>query len=355
MAGSLGAAAGRNSVSLRGEFLSRHFRRAFDLFADVLLHPAFPEVELERERKLALQEVLTRDDKPSAVAFELFHRAVYRQHPYRLSMLGEQGPLERLTAADLRSYHQGRMDPSQLTLCVVGNVKAEEVKSLALEAFGRSNGTPLKPPQLAPEPALTAARESRKALPRSQSHLVLGGLGARLADPWRYALEVLSTVLSGQGGRLFVELRDKRSLAYSVSSFSSEGIEPGTFGVYIGTGAEKLGQALSGIREELARIRDSKVSAEELERAQRHLVGTYEIGLQRNSARAAVLALDHAYGLGLDNFLHRADRILAVSADDVLNAAQRVIDLEHAVLAVVGPDPATPGSPPTDLPSTASR
>jgi zinc protease len=166
---------------------------------------------------------------------------------------------------------------------------------------------------------------------------VLGGLGARLSDPWRYDLEVLSTVLSGQGGRLFVELRDKRSLAYSVSSFSSEGIEPGTFGVYIGTGAEKQEQALSGIREELDRARQERISPQELERAQRHLVGTYEIGLQRNGARAAVLALDHAYGLGLDSFLHRAERILAVTADDVLAAAQRVIDPARSALAIVGP------------------
>jgi zinc protease len=337
MAGAMGAAAGRNSVSLRGEFLSRHFRKAFDLFVDVLLHASFPEAELERERKLALQDVLTRDDKPSAVAFELFHRAVYHVHPYRLSGLGEQAPLQRLTTQDLRSYRERHMDPSQLTLSVVGDVRADDVLALASAAFGASGPGTVPPPDLASEPPLTEVRESRRTLPRSQSHLVLGGLGARLSDPWRYDLEVLSTVLSGQGGRLFVELRDKRSLAYSVSSFSSEGIEPGTFGVYIGTGAEKQEQALSGIREELDRVRQAKVSQKELERAQRHLVGTYEIGLQRNGARAAVLALDHAYGLGLDNFLHRAERILAVTAEDVLVAAQRVIDPARSALAVVGP------------------
>jgi zinc protease len=335
--GSLGAAAGRNSVGLRCEFLSKHLGRAFELFADVLNHPTFPEGELERERKLALQDVLTRDDKPSAVAFELFYKTLYRQHPYRLSTVGEKEPLERLQVADLHRFHAEHMDPSQLTVCIVGDVKTDEVLALATEAFGQARGRAATPPAVTPEPMPAEPRTAKRVLPRAQAHLVLGGLGLSLVDPARHALEVLSTVLSGQGGRLFIELRDKQSLAYSVSCFSAEGIEPGTFGVYMGTSAEKLVQAESGIRAELERVRQEPVSAAELERAKQHLVGTYEIGLQRNGARAAVLALDTCYGLGLDNFLHRAEHVMAVTTEDVLAAAQRIIAPERWVTAVVGP------------------
>ncbi len=144
-------------------------------------------------------------------------------------------------------------------------------------------------------------------------------------------------MLSGQGGRLFIELRDRRSLAYSVSSFSVEGVDPGYFAVYMGTSPEKVDEALAGIQAELERVREQPISEAELHRARHHLIGVHEIGLQRNGARAALMALDHCYGIGADNFLTYASRIEAVTADDVLEVARRVIDPNRSALALVGP------------------
>ena len=145
-AGSLYGNAGRNSVGLRGEFLSRHFQPAFRLFADCLLNPSFPEAEVARERALLLQDILTREDKPSGVAFDLFGRTLFRSHPYRLSTLGESSSVEKLGPDALRAYHAAHMDPSQLVLSVVGDVKVDEVLALAHEAFGRSRGRAAPPP-----------------------------------------------------------------------------------------------------------------------------------------------------------------------------------------------------------------
>ena len=336
-AGSLTGQGGRNSVGLRGEFLSRHLQPAFRLFADCLLHPSFPEEEVARERTLLLQDLLTREDKPSGVAFDLFARTLFRTHPYRLSTLGEQSAVERLGPDALRAYHAAYMDPSQLTLCVVGDVKVDEVLALAHEAFGTSRGRAAPAPEVRPEPPPESPRTDKRVLARAQAHLVLGFQGLRMDDPRRHALEVLSTLLSGQGGRLFVELRDKRSMAYSVSSFSIEGMEPGYFAVYMGTSPEKVEAALDGIRTELARVRDEPIPADELARARQHLIGTHEIGLQRNGARAALLALDACYGMGLENFLHYAERVAAVTAEDVLSVARDIIDFERSALVHVGP------------------
>jgi zinc protease len=126
-------------------------------------------------------------------------------------------------------------------------------------------------------------------------------------------------------------------MAYSVSSFSIEGLEPGYFAVYMGTSPEKVEAALDGIRTELARVRDEPIPAAELARAQQHLIGTHEIGLQRNGARAALLALDACYGMGLENFLHYAERVAAVTAEDVLSVARDIIDFERSALVHVGP------------------
>ncbi|MDP3151575.1 MAG: pitrilysin family protein [Archangium sp.] len=337
MAGSLSAIAGRNSMSLRGEFLSKHFDRAFELFADSLQNPAFSDEEFERERTQQLQDIASRDDRPSSLAFELFAKTLWLAHPYRQSTLGEKNTVEQLSPAALRRYHAKWMDPSQMTLAVVGDVDTEVVLERARAALGGTRGGAAAAPTVAPEPAWTGPRESRRTLQKAQTHLVLGFPGARMTDPWRRGLEVMQTLLSGQSGRLFLELRDKRSMAYSVSAMLMEGIDPGSFSIYMGTSPEKVEAALAGIRAELEKLQVDLVTDAELSRAKEHLIGTQGIGLQRNGARAGVMALDACYGLGAEAFLRYPEEIAAVTAEDIRSAAQRVIDFQRQALAVVGP------------------
>ena len=334
--GSLSGAAGRNSLSVQGEFLSRHLERAFALLADCLLFPAFAEEEVARERQLQLQDIAGKEDRPTSLAFDLFARTLYQTHPYRLPLSGERASVEALDAQTVRAYHQRFLQPGGLTLAGLGDVRAEEVLRLAEAAFsgGRGAPAPLRVPE---EPPLLQPRRSEKRLARAQANLVLGFLGLRAVEAERHPLQVLTTVLSGQGGRLFIELRDKRSMAYSVSCMSVEGVDPGYACVYIGTSPDKRDAALSAIHVELRRVQEELVTPKELERAKAHLIGSHEIGLQRNSARAALLALDSACGLGQENFLHFAERVRAVTAEDVQRVAQSVFVLQHSALAVVGP------------------
>jgi zinc protease len=334
--GSLSGAAGKNSLSVHGEFLSRHLKAAFALFSDCLLHPAFGEEEVARERQLQLQDISAKEDRPTALAFDLFSKTLYQRHPYRLPLSGEKASVEALSAEAARAYQQRYLQPGGLTLAVIGDVSAEEVLALAEEAFSGGRGAPA-PLRVEKEAALTARRRSDKVLPRAQANLVLGFLGLTVDDEERHALSVLTTVLSGQGGRLFVELRDKRSMAYSVSCMSAEGLDPGYVCAYIGTSPDKRDAALAGIEVELRRMQDALVSQGELDRAQAHLVGSHEISLQRNGARASLLALDSAYGLGLENFLHFSERVRSVTREDVQRVAQRLLNLENSALAVVGP------------------
>jgi zinc protease len=338
MAGGMSAVSGRSSLSVRGEFLSKHFARGFDLFSEVLLEPSFPDSEVQRERGVQLQAIASRDDKPSSVAFEQLARAMYKVHPYRMSLLGEKPSVERLGSAELKAWHQRHARPSGMVLAVVGDVDADEVVRRARDAFGtRDAGTAAAKLEVEQEPAWSGPREVKKVLQKAQTHLVLGFPGARVTDDWRRALEVISTMLSGQSGRLFLELRDKQSLAYSVSSMSVEGLDPGYFAVYIGTSPEKVEKALQGMRRELQRLRDERASDAELSRAREHLVGVHEIGLQRNGARAATMALDQLYQLGAEAYLQYADEVAAIDADTVQEVARRVLDFDKCAVSIVGP------------------
>ena len=147
--------------------------------------------------------------------------------------------------------------------------------------------------------------------------------------------DIRLTMNGDQGGRLFLELRDRRSLAYTVTAVNIEGVAPGFFAVYIASAPEKLEAAKRGMEEELERLLAEAPPADELERAKRHLIGNFAIDEQRNSSRAAHAALDALYGLGPDVHERYPQRLEAVSAEDVLRVARRVIDLETSTLAVV--------------------
>lgn len=336
LAGSVSAVSGRSSMSVRGDFLSKHLERGFSLFGEVLTQPAFPEIEVARERRLQLQELVARDDRAATLAFELFARTLYTTHPYRQSLSGEKASVEVLTPEHLKTWHRERLDPSQLTLAVVGDVETEQVLQLARAAFGTTRGGAATL-TVAPEPAVTAPRRAVRELAKQQTHLLLGFLGARVNDPWRRELEVLATLLSGQSGRLFIELRDKRSMAYSVSASALDGVDAGSFTLAMATSPEKVDAALEGMRTELAKLRETLVTDEELVRAKRYLVGTQQIGLQRNGARASVMALDACYGLGATHHHGYAEEIEQVTAADLREVAQRVLDPRGEVCVAVGP------------------
>jgi zinc protease len=329
--------AGRNSFGLRGDFLAAEFEPSFRLFAECLVKPAFAAAEVERERAHQLQEIRSREDHPSSVAFRLFAKTLFRAHPYRLDLLGEEASVAALGPLELSSWYRRRYGPSNLVLSVVGDVDVDAAFALCAELFGAPGPALEAPPVVPVEPPLDGPRRAEQRLPKQQAHLVLGFPGLRVHDPDRHALEVLAGVLAGQGGRLFTELRDKRSMAYSVTAFSLEGLDPGYFAVYMGTSPEKVEAAVEGIRTELGKVVADRIPEEELDRARRYLIGTHAIGLQKNASRAAVIGFDEAYGVGAESFARYPERVEAVNGDRVLEVARKVIDLDRTVLSLVTP------------------
>ena len=168
-------------------------------------------------------------------------------------------------------------------------------------------------------------------------NLVIGFRGLTVRDDDRFALELVTQILSGQAGRLFLELRDRRSLAYSVTASNIEGVAPGTFTVYIATAPEKREEAQARLLEQLGELVQTAPSREELARAQRYLAGSFAIERQRNAVHAAHTALDVLYGLGPDAADTYAETILRVTPEDVLRAARRVIRLDAYTLAAITP------------------
>jgi zinc protease len=146
----------------------------------------------------------------------------------------------------------------------------------------------------------------------------------------------MQAILAGQGGRLFLELRDKASLAYSVSPMRMEGLETGYFGAYIGCSPEKSGTAIKMMHEEFDKLKNTLVGEEELARAKRYLIGKHDIELQRNSNITSAILFDHIYGIDFLETYRYAEMIRAVTSEDVQALARRIFG-QSPVISLVGP------------------
>ena len=238
LAAEINGFAGRSSLGLAVESTRENFAPAFDLFAEALLEPAFAETELARERSETLAAIERREDRLAHRTFQLFAEAHFRSHPYRLPMLGSAESVAGFDTARLRAHHEALVRGRNLVIAVAGDVDPDETAARVSSRLAELDAAEFEipsPPEEAPPQEIRRAVLRKQ---RAQSHLVIGFRGLRVSDPDRVALELVTQLLSGQGGRLFLELRDRRSLAYSVAATNIEGVAPGTFTVYIATAPE---------------------------------------------------------------------------------------------------------------------
>jgi zinc protease len=337
LAAEINGFAGRSSLGLAVESTRESFPPAFDLFAEALLEPAFSETELGRERSETLAAIERREDRLAHRTFQLFAEAHYRSHPYRLPMLGSAESVSGFDTARLRAHHEALVRGRNLVIAVAGDVDPDEAAARVSSRLAELDARDFEPPSPPEEEPPQEIRRAVLRKPRAQSHLVIGFRGLRVSDPDRVALELVTQLLSGQGGRLFLELRDRRSLAYSVAATNLEGVAPGTFTVYIATAPEKRAEAEARLLEQLDALLQRAPAPEELERAQRFLIGNFAIDRQRNAVHAAHIALDALYGLGPDAAERYPEEVRAVTPDDVLRVARRVIQLDRYTLAAITP------------------
>jgi zinc protease len=346
MAGSLSGFNGKNTFGLKGDFLARFFKDGLALTSEILQFPAFAEGEAEKLRPELLARLKQQDDSLPGVAFKEFNRLLFEGHPYGLNASGSEETLGHLGVSALRDIYRQHARPDRLVLAVAGAVKAEEVRDLVVRYFGAWRTEQL-PSAFSEELLLpTEPKEPKSATitrDKEQVHLVIGFLGAALDSSDRYALEVLETVLSGQSGRLFAELRDKQSLAYSLSSFSLLGLDTGAFGIYIGTSPDKMEQAKTAIWQQLDKVREEKITDEELARARNILISQYELNLQTHSAQALEMALNETYELGQDFGNRYIREIEQVDGEAVLEVANKYILPDHYVMVSVGADASVAG------------
>jgi zinc protease len=337
MVGSLNGFSGYNSFGFTFTFLSQHFEEAFNLLTEVIRQPSFDKEEMEKRRRLILASIQQQEDDLSRLVFKLFRNTLYEKHPYRMDPLGTPDSIRRLTQKDLKEYYQRIVIPENMILTVVGDVDQKQVLVAVKKGFGDLKRESLRVPTISQEPPLQKKRQAEIVKMKEQAHFVLGFLGVSYHHPDSYALTVLNAALSGQGGRLFRELRDKESLAYALDFMAHPNLDPGFIGVYMGTHPNKLETAIEAVLRELEKVKVEGVTEEEVDRAKKYLIGNFEIGLQTNGAQANQMSLDELYGFGFDHYQKYPQEIQKVTKEDVNRVAKNYFNLEAYAIAIIRP------------------
>lgn len=330
----LNSFSGKNTSGFSLDYLSGFEDKALDLTLDSLLNVDFKEEAIEREKHVLRQAIKSREDHPSSLCMRQFLRSIFGTHPLSFEATGTDESLDKIQKAHLQSHIKNVLDPHKLVISVVGDYNQKSW----MKAIEQLEKNILKNKAVQPVHQLNHLKESHRdflKMNKEQSHVMLGWRGLTLNNPDRFTLEVIEAVLAGQGGRLFFELRDKNSLAYSVSPLKMESLETGYFGGYIACSPEKVDKAIEMFQVEFKKLQTDLISNEELERAQRYLIGQHDIGLQKKSALCNLLAFDVTYGNSYDVSLNIANEYKKVTAEKVKKLAADLFSGPN-VISVVG-------------------
>ena len=336
LGGSIGAHAAAEHFGWSLSVPAPYADAAADLLGDVVQCATFPDDAVATERTIAEADLRHLRDDMGRYPLRLLTQAAFPGHPYGVPVTGTEESLPAISPDDLREWHNARVLEAPLAIGLVGAVTPNEAANMAARAFRRLRiaGRPEIPRVRWPDGPVANIETRHKA----QTALALAFPHPGRLDPERFAGEMLGAIASGLGGRLFVELREKRSLAYSIFAFSVERLAGGMFAAYIATSPEREEEARDTLLSELLAMGDRLVEPDELKRAQEYAIGTHAI---RQASGAAVLGMAmEAFLFGsLEDLALYEQRVRGVTPDAVRDLVARWFDRGRLVQGIVRGSP----------------
>jgi predicted Zn-dependent peptidase len=315
---------------------------AIDVICDLVTDSVLAAADVETERGVILEEIAMRDDEPADEVHDLFAEAVFGRHPLARQVSGTVESISAMTRRQISTFYRRRYTAPSIVVAAAGNLQHPLVVRRVKEAFERvdrfaGSGPAVPHRPVTPTVPVRARQLAVRAKDTEQAHVVLGGAGLSRDDDRRFALAALNNALGGgMSSRLFQQIRERRGLAYSVYSYTSQYADAGTFGVYAGCAPGKVDEVLSLARDELVRVAADGLTDDEVERGKGMLKGSIVLGLEDTGSRMSRLGkgeLLHRELLSVDDLLANVD---AVTPDSVREIAAALL-AGPLSLAVIGP------------------
>jgi zinc protease len=333
LGGSIGVSAGLESLGWSMSVPVRQLDAALELLADVVQFPTFSPAAVDTERQLAMAEVERLRDDMYRWPMRLASEAAYRGHPYARSVIGSAVSLEAISADDVRLQHETALHAGACVIGIVGDVNTHNAATAVQRHFSAIAWGADRPPAAHTWPnAMRIAEDTRE---KQQTALAMLFRGPSRRDPARHTARVLAAIASGLGGRFFEELRDRRSLAYTVAAYPIERRVDGVFAAYIATTPAREEEAREGLLEQFAALCREPVRDDEIERARQYLVGTHAIAQQSGATVLSDLIDAWSFGDGLEELAEHDARVLAVTPEHILELARTYFDPARRVEGVV--------------------
>jgi predicted Zn-dependent peptidase len=336
LGGHLDAFTGREEVCFYARALAENLPEVADVLADIVCRSSFAAPEVDREKSVVREEIASVEDNPEDKVGELLAGLVWSGHALGRPILGTAETVARLDSACLRDYFRGHYRAGEIVIVAAGAVEHERVCDVVAEHFAPPDGTAL--PRPGPPPGFTPVVRHEVREDLHQLHLALGTRGLGYDDPDRPAVVVLNTLLGGgMSSRLFQSVREEAGLAYSVYSAADFHRATGLVLVQLGVAPERGREALARVRQELETLVREGPGEAEVAAARFQIKGSVVMGQESVSSRMAHLAHEELYRGAYASPDEQLERVLAVTRDQVVDLARRLLPPGGFALSAVGP------------------
>ncbi|MBL8012472.1 MAG: insulinase family protein [Candidatus Omnitrophica bacterium] len=335
--GALNAFTAEEQTCFYAKVPKKHFSQTFDILADIVFFPLIDKKDMEKERTVILEEIKMYHDLPQFRVMELLDGLLWPDHPLGQNLAGTPESVGGLSVADLKEFHGRHYSPGNIVVAVCGAMTHDQVEKIV----GRKLAQITAQQPSSYKPALNQQSQPQVVFLRKeieQMHVALGSLGLKTNHQDLYCLGLLNVILGGNmSSRLFNEVREKRGLAYAISSGVKAMDDTGLALIRAGVDNTKIVGAVELVLKELSKIRQNGVTADELKRAKDYFIGQFYLGLEDT--------MDHMLWIGetvisKDRVNKPSDverEIRKVGLPQIKRIAQQIWDPKRLNLAVVGP------------------
>ncbi|HKQ61756.1 MAG TPA: pitrilysin family protein [Candidatus Polarisedimenticolaceae bacterium] len=336
LGGHMDAFTSKEYTCFYAKVLDEHVPAALELLADIVQRPRFDPAELERERKVILEEIRMVEDTPDELLYDLFVSHFYPSHPLGRPIQGTERSVAGMSRRQLLGFFRHAYRPANMLISAAGHVDHAATAARVRRVFRQLRpGPPPDGPNGSPRASWGVVRRDKREL--EQVHLLLGVPAYPERFEHRYSLYVLNTILGGtMSSRLFHKIRERRGLAYSVYSAVNAFLDAGFLTIYAATSPKNAEEVVRLVVHELADLRDHGPTAQELRVAKEHLKGSLMLSLESTSARMSNLARQEIYFGKRISAAETLRRLQAVGVRDVRTLAGQMLREARLGLAAVG-------------------